>query len=234
VYAYTGEVTLWGSHVHAESSRAGQTYPVYGVQTVTSSGVTVTVIGSTVHVKMTTIDIGISSRYMSAAYIGPGIGNFFGTEFLYENTGGALSQGRLSGLKLAGLGTVNLSGCTFRDAGGSGGTSRSDLLVPPTAGSLKFRAVGTQVSSLSLILGTTVPAAVIKGLSTAAAQRGPATFAGSGSVLVTLPVALPDANYNVTVSTTGTTPPETFTVTGTLRPLAWTSERSELQTQDLS
>ena len=39
---------------------------------------------------------------MSAAYIGPGIGNFVGTEFLYENTGGALSQGRLSGLKTRG------------------------------------------------------------------------------------------------------------------------------------
>ena len=214
VYAYVGEATLWGSHVHAESSRAGQTYPVYAVQTVTSSLATVTVIGSTVHVKMTTTDIGSSSRYMSAAYIGPGIGNFVGTEFLYENTGGALSQGRLSGLKTAALGTINLSGCTFRDAGGSGGTSRSDLIVPPTAGSLKFRAVGTQIASLSLIQGTTVPAAVVKGLSTAAAQRGPATFLGSGSVVVTLPVALPDANYNVTVSTTGTAPLETFTVTG--------------------
>ena len=29
-----GEATLWGSHVHVESSRAGQTYPVYAVQTV--------------------------------------------------------------------------------------------------------------------------------------------------------------------------------------------------------
>ena len=83
-------------------------------------------------------------------------------------------------------------------------------IVPPTAGSLKFRAVGTQISFLVPHLGNDRAGRRRQGASTAAAQRGPATFLGSGSVVVTLPVALPDANYNVTVSTTGTAPLETF------------------------
>jgi hypothetical protein len=214
IFAYVGDVTLWGSHVHMESSSTGLRCNVYGLQTGNTGAVTVSVIGSTVHVKMTTTNIPSSSCFLSAAYIGLGTASFAGTEFLYENTGGALSQGKISGLKLGATPTVNLAGCTFRDAGGSGGTTRSDVLAPPTAATLKLRVTGTQVATLAVISGTTVPATVIKGLSTAATQRGAATLAGSGSVAVTLPTALPDANYTVTVSTTGTTPPETYTVTG--------------------
>jgi len=44
-----------------------------------------------------------------------------------------------------------------------------------------------------------------------ASQRGSATFASSNSVVVTLPVALPDTNYSVGISGSAS---ETFYVTG--------------------
>lgn len=197
---YTGETTLWGSHVHAESAVANKTYVVAGVTVSTGSNLVLTVIGSTVHVKMTTTAIGSSTRQMVGAFITAGLANFVGTEFLYESTG-ALSQGRLAGLRAGSTGnTINLAGCTFRDAGGSGGTSRSDLLVANSSANPTLRLAGTRVASAVPITGSTLHASLIKAISIIASQRGSATFAGSNSVAVALPVALPDTNYSVGVS----------------------------------
>src|SRR5687768_7971668 len=123
------------------------------------------VIGSTVHVKMATTLIGSSNRVMSAAFIPTGQISFVGTEFLYESTG-ALDNGRLTGLRLGTAGTVNLSGCVFRDAGGSGGTSRSDLLVGSSGGVQQLHLAGTRVTSLSVLTGAAVPANFVKALAT--------------------------------------------------------------------
>src|SRR5262249_19053379 len=148
---------------------------------------------------------------MAAAFVFGGTASFIGTEFLYENTGGSLSQGRLVGLRLGGGGTTNLVGCTFRDAGGSGGTSRSDLLTASSTAQAALHVAGTYVASVANLHGGAVQQNVAKGFDTLAAQKGVATFTGSGTVVVTLPVALPDASYRVGLSASAN---ETVWVTG--------------------
>ena len=206
----TGEATVWGSHLHAESAQPNKTYYVNGLSVSVSGSVTVNVIGSTAHVKMTTTSIGAINRIMAGASMTKGTGNFTGTEFLYENTGGALNQGRMAGLQLGGSGTINLAGCTFRDAGGSGGTSRSDVVVPNSSSTVQLHVAGTRVTSAVNATGSTLPANLVKGISAMASQRGSATFAGSSTVAVNLPVALPDAAYTVSLSGSAS---ETFWVT---------------------
>ena len=196
----TGEATVWGSHLHAESAQPNKTYYVNGLSVSVTGSVTVNVIGSTSHVKMTTTSIASSNRIMAGASITKGTANFTGTEFLYENTGGALSQGRMAGLQLGGSGTINLAGCTFRDAGGSGGTSRSDLVSPNSTSTVQLHVAGTRITSAVNATGSTLPPSVVKGISAIASQRGSATFTGSNTVPVTLPVALPDTNYTVGLS----------------------------------
>jgi hypothetical protein len=207
---YTAEATLWGSHVHAESAQANKTYAVSGITVSTASTPVITVIGSTLHVKMTTASVGSAARQMVGAFMTFGQGNFVGTEFLYESPA-SLSQGKLAGLRLgASATTVNLAGCTFRDAGGSGAT-RSDILVANSSSNPVLRVAGTRIASAATITGTALHASVIKAISAIASQRGSSTFAGSSSVAVTLPVALPDTSYSVGVSGNAG---ETFWVTG--------------------
>jgi hypothetical protein len=197
LYVYGSETTLWGSHVHAESSQPNKSYAVNGLWSLIGK---VAALGSTLHVKMTTTSVGAANRPMTAAFIQGGTATFDGTEFLYENTGGALNQGRLLGLRVNTGGTVNLAGCTFRDAGGSGGTSRTDLLTPNIVTTLALRLAGTRIDSVTTLSGSAVPAAVIRAIARRSTQRGVAMFNDSDSVSVTLPVAFPDALYSVGIS----------------------------------
>lgn len=203
---YTSEATLWGSHVHAESAQANKNYVVSAVTVSTASTPVITVVGSTLHVKMTTASVGTATRQMVGAFATFGTWSIVGTEFLYESPA-SLSQGKLAGVRAGINNTINLAGCTFRDGGGSGGT-RSDVLVTSNANPV-LRVAGTRVASVAAITGS-VPAAVNKAISTVSSQRGSATFAGSNSVAVTLPVTLPDTSYSVGLSGSAS---ETFWVT---------------------
>ncbi len=206
---YTSEATVWGSHVHAESAQANKTYVVSGITVSTASTPVITVIGSTLHVKMTTASVGSATRQMVSAFMTTGLGNFVGTEFLYESPA-SLSQGKLAGLRMgSSTTTVNLAGCTFRDAGGSGGT-RSDVLVANSSATPVVRVAGTRIASAVPITGSGLSASLAKAISVVSTQRGASVFASSNSVVVTLPVALADTNYSVSLSgSTG----ETFWVT---------------------
>jgi len=82
-----------GSHLHGESSQANKSYDVNAVRPNPRNRHD---LRSTVHVKMNHDLDWQSNRPMSSAFGLRRNRNFIGTEFLYENTGGALSQGRLA------------------------------------------------------------------------------------------------------------------------------------------
>jgi len=77
LYNHGADTVVWGSHLHAESSQANQSYEVNAVRPTVG---TVTIFGSTVHVKMTTTSIGAANRPMSSAHVFGGTGNFIGTD----------------------------------------------------------------------------------------------------------------------------------------------------------
>jgi hypothetical protein len=182
--------------MHAESSEANKSYQVNAIQVLVG---TLTVIGSTTHVKMTTASVGAANRAMTAVFLQGGAANFIGTDFLYENTAGPLNQGRLAGLRVGTGDTVNIVGSTFRDGGGSGGTSRSDLLVLGGGVSATVQVAGTKIASIASPTGT-FPAGLAKQFETLQSQKGNISFGGSSTVVVTLPVPLPDSVYRVTAS----------------------------------
>lgn len=189
-----GDFSFWGSHLHAESS----VYGAYDVTTVHAVGSPrITIVGSTVHVKITTTQ-STGNRRMFAAYPGGSLTlTLVGTEILYESPA-FLAGGRLAGIGVSAQGTINLVGSTFRDGGGSGGTSRSDLfsiLGAPFAG---LKIAGTKVSSFASGGGN--PSNLAKEFDTLGTQKGVAQFQGSSTFAVVLPVALPDTNYRVSVS----------------------------------
>ncbi|HEX5044624.1 MAG TPA: hypothetical protein VFV75_17110 [Candidatus Polarisedimenticolaceae bacterium] len=192
LWAYGADTAVWGSHIHAEGSQPSKIYPVYGIRTGPTTSAVVSVIGSTVHVKMSTDSIGSAVRSMAAVWAPFGQTHLIGTELLYENVG-TLNQGKLAGLRLGTTGTINLSGCSFRDAGGAGdvqNSTRSDVLAPPTTVNLQLSLAGTRVASVKSLTQAPPAASVVKALATLSSQRGVATFAGAGSVAVTLPTNL--------------------------------------------
>jgi hypothetical protein len=190
-----GDTTLWGSHVHAESSMdAPSSFSGIG-----QSGGTITVIGSTVHVKITTANSN-SGRRMMAASLSNGTMNLIGTEILYESIP-SLGSGRLGGIVFTTISpTVNILGSTFRDGGGSGGTTRADVFTLLGGAMAGLRTAGTKVNSFASGTGG-APVNVAREFDTLGTQKGSTSFSGSGStVAVVLPVALPDTNYRVAVS----------------------------------
>ncbi len=190
-----GDTTLWGSHVHAESSVDA----VYSVSGIGQSTGTITVIGSTVHVKITTAN-SASNRRMMAASLGNGTMNLIGTEILYESIP-SLGSGRLGGIIFTSTApTVNILGSTFRDGGGSGGTARADVFTLLGGAMPGLRIAGTKANSFASFTGGP-PVNVAREFDTLGTQKGSTSFPGSGStVAVVLPVALPDTNYRVAVS----------------------------------
>ena len=191
----SGDTTLWGSHIHAETSvDAG--WIVTGIG---QSLGTITVIGSTVHVKVTTT-VTSTSRRMMAISSGGGTINLIGTEILYESVA-SLGNGRLGGIAVTSTGgTINVVGSTFRDGGGTGGTSRSDLFSLLGGATPGLRIAGTKVNTFASLTGGN-PTNIAREFDTLGTQKGTSTFPGSGTtVTVVLPVALPDTNFRVAVS----------------------------------
>ena len=206
-------VTIWGSHLHAESGEAAKSYNVAAVNFPPAPGSQLTVIGSTMHVKMKTADIGSASRIMTAFLLtSPCTGtspqsrvNVVGSEFLYESPA-SLSQGRLAGLawNMANRCVkVDVAGGTFIDNGGSGGSYRADIIGQPhIIGNYEpiINTYGTRLSKIQdtsatpLVLGTGTLS------NTSNTQSGKATFAGSNTVVVTLPNPMLDTSYRVTAT----------------------------------
>jgi len=191
----TGDITLWGSHIHAETSMDTS----WNVSGIGQSQGTITLIGSTLHVKITTT-ISNSNRRMFAASLGNGTMNLIGTEILYESVP-SLGSGRLGGIIFTSTApTVNILGSTFRDGGGSGGTARADVFTLLGGAMSGLRTAGTKVNSFASFSGG-APVNVAREFDTLGTQKGSTSFPGSGStVAVVLPVALPDTNYRVAVS----------------------------------
>ena len=186
-----GETTLWGSHVHAESSQNAS----WNIAAIGQSLGTINVIGTTVHVKMTVVGT-ISTRRMTATMLTNGTMNLIGSEILYQSVD-SFGAGRLAGIGFSNGGTINVVGTTIRDAGGSGGTTRSDLFSLTGSAFNGLRIVGTKVNSFASFLGGN-PTNAAKEFDTLGTQKGTATFGGSGTTIaVTLPVVMPDINYRV-------------------------------------
>jgi len=207
--------TVWGSHIHAELGQPGQVFNVAAVNLSFAQGSNFAIIGSTMHTKITTTDIGLSDRTMYALRSFPACGastptanvNVVATDLLYESPAG-LSQGRLGGLGYGGGNrcvAFNLSGASFIDGGGTGGTYRGDIIGDPLVIGMN-RYEPTVYSAGSKITKVINPNGV--GFTTGSGalfqttnnQTGIVTFVSSNTVSVTLPVAMPDTNYRISLA----------------------------------
>ena len=215
--------TIWGSHIHAELGQAGQVFNVAAVNFGFAQGSNFAIIGSTMHVKITTTNIGASDRTMYALRSFPACGastptanvNVVATDLLYESPAG-LSQGRLGGL---GYGSgnrcvaFNLSGASFIDGGGSGGTYRGDIIGDPFIfGPNRYEpTVYSAGSRITKVLnpngvGFTTGSGALS--QTSNNQIGTVTFQNSDTVSVTfkddrgMQLVMPDTNYRIALSAT--------------------------------
>ncbi len=205
----TVKSTIWGSHVHAESSLTGKTYPVAAITTSMTGG-SLSIIGSTLHLKMTTTDGGSVSRKMfsldlnSTGGATPKTINLVGSDLLYESPTG-LTQGLIGGIGAISFNTasteVRLVGVSAIDGGGSGGSHRAGIVssaLPnsePTILSAGSRIPNTESSS-----GITLTLSSGALFNTVNMQSGLAAFPSSNTVPVTLPVPMPNTSYRVGIS----------------------------------
>lgn len=202
-------VAIWGSHLHAESGKPGQTYNVAAVSAPFKEGSRLAIVGSTLHVKMTTTDIGSATRVMAALFPNAACGmatplstiNVMGSDFLYESPTGLL-QGRLSGIGWTGSRcvSVNVLGGGFIDNGGSGGTYRADIVGQPSVlGSYEpiINTYGTRLNTIQNTSATPLLLATGALSNTSNTQSGKVTFPGSNTVTVTLPRPMLDTTYRV-------------------------------------
>src|SRR5262249_19687748 len=130
----TANATFWSTHLHGETSTAGESSPIAAVFLNAGSG-NFDFIGCTLHRKITTTHAGSSTRGMAGLYwaAGPHKINIIGGQLIYESPA-SLSQGRIGGLVFldpSSAATLNLIGTDFRDVGGSGGTARADVVGAP-------------------------------------------------------------------------------------------------------
>jgi len=198
---------IWGSHLHAESGDPNKSYMVAAVRAPGGSG-NLDIIGSTVHLKMTTSSIGSASRSMYALFRGAAGAsttvNIVGSDLLYETPTTAINQGRVGGIGWsAGLSTpkINLVGSTIIDRGGSGGT-RADLVHAPIVGgpAPTILTAGTIIKSIISTTGS-LPSGIAALAETINTRKGVATITpGPGTVAVALSPPMPDANYRVAIS----------------------------------
>ncbi|HEV8701863.1 MAG TPA: hypothetical protein VGV60_11385 [Candidatus Polarisedimenticolia bacterium] len=211
------KTTVWASHLHGESGEPGATYNVAGLATQFSSGF-VKVLGSTLHVKMSTANIGSATRSMAALRLAnPTTASdriridLTGSELLYESPT-SLSQGQLAGigfpytgLNRSGTTEVSLVGDTFVDNGGSGGSFRGDIVGGPyVLGGFRYEPtilnVGSKIVSALTTNANALQTSNAALYKTINVESGVATFPTSNTVAVTLPTPMPDANYRVGLS----------------------------------
>jgi len=202
-------VAIWGSHLHAESGQAGQSYNVSAISAPFSMGSRLAIVGSTLHVKMTTTDIGSATRVMAALFPNApcssatplSVINVMGSDILYESPTG-MTQGRLSGIGWSGSRCVNVNilGGGFIDNGGSGGTYRADMVGQPTVlGNYEpiINTYGTRLNTIQNTSATPLLLATGALSNTSNTQSGKVTFPGSNTVTVTLPRPMLDTTYRV-------------------------------------
>jgi hypothetical protein len=130
------KVTVWGSHVHAESSYAGMTGTGMSAVRGASVGAQFIAVGSTLHAKLlVNLDsshnwFGIAALTLESFTSSP-LFHVVGSDLLYE-TPTNLSYGRPCAIAYRGTGistaTFNLDNSHMVDLGGSGGGARSDIL----------------------------------------------------------------------------------------------------------
>ncbi len=198
--------TIWGSHIHAESGVPGLNYVVAAINSAMSPGGRLNILGSTLHVKMTTGDVGSATRFMVAYYLTSGYqgeGTLIGSELLYETTT-SLSQGLVGGIGYASVNpaaTINLVGAAFNNKA-TGGSIRADIIGSPAISQNQptIRNAGSRISSAVSSNATPLLAGIGGHFDTISTQSGSVTFPGSNTVTVTLPVAMPDTNYRVAVT----------------------------------
>ena len=210
--------TIWGSHIHAETSKSGASGVVAAVRTAAvNAGSDLAIIGTQLHLKISTATIGSASRAMHAFYYqsattGPSHFDFVGSYLNYESPA-SMSQGRIGGIgynPASSGNTLNFVGGGIFDVGGSGGTFRADVIQDSSIGTAPtFNIAGSKVGAAVAAAGT-LPSGLGKGYSTLNMERGSVTLSG-GTTSVTLPTTLPDNAYSVAV-TTGVN--ETIRVTG--------------------
>ena len=211
-------LTIWGSHVHAESSKAGAVGLVAAMRANLTASGEVDVIGTQLHLKIGTTNIGTSSKPMYAFYASSHYNsfaiqfNFVGSYLNYESPA-SISQGVIGGIgynKTNSGQTVNFVGGGIFDVGGSGGSYRADVIQNGGLGSAPvFNVAGSKIGAAVSASGA-LPSGLGSGYATLNTQRGGVTLSG-GTASVTLPTALPDSSYSVAVST-GVN--ETIRVTG--------------------
>jgi hypothetical protein len=204
------DVTVWGSHLHAESSKSGASGIVAALRSRNTSGPapSVAIIGTQLHLKMTTTTIGSASRPMFAFYLQnavvltSGQFSFIGSYLNYESPA-SISQGRIGGIGYNWYGqTINFVGGGTFDVGGSGGTYRADVVQNGSFGhSPTINIAGSKVGAAVAASGS-LPSGLGHGFSTLNAQRGTVTLS-NGAAAVTLTTPLPDSVYSATVSFSG-------------------------------
>ncbi|ANM29464.1 hypothetical protein ABI59_07510 [Acidobacteria bacterium Mor1] len=212
-----GNMVVWGSHVHAESS-LDTIDQVIGYRS--QGNIKGTFVGTTLHARLT-VD-GVSAE-VEAFDIHSGAAelHLIGSELLYES---ATSD---TGSTIAGLGyrggasgtTLDLVGTDIIDGGGSGGSTRGDLVQvvscpgPPVANNCQptIRAAGSSIQSTANAGSKALTTTLAQSENNTNMQSGSATFTGGGSVSVNLPVALPSSDYRVLLTGNSL---ELFSVTG--------------------
>lgn len=211
------KTTIWASHLHGECSEPGATYDVAALATAFTGGF-VKVVGSTLHVKMSTANVGSATRSMVALKLANATTSsdriridVTGSEFLYESPA-SLSQGQLAGigfpygnLNRSGTTEVSLVGDTFVDNGGSGGSFRGDIVGGPYVfGSFRFEPtiqnVGSKIVSALTTSANPLQTSNAALYKTINVESGVAIFPVSNTVAVTLPIPMPDGNYRVGLS----------------------------------
>jgi hypothetical protein len=208
--------TVWGSHLHAESSKSGASGTVAAMRVNSVVSGELAVIGTQLHVKIGTTNIGSSSRSMFGFYCSSATGtshyDFVGSDIHYESPA-SISQGRLGGIGYNGTGgtqVISFVGSGIYDLGGSGGTYRSNIIQNSSFGTApQLRTAGANIGSAVAASGS-LPSGLASGAATLTNQRGSVTLSG-GTASVTLPATVPDTSYSVAVST-GVN--ETMRVTG--------------------
>ena len=210
----SANVTLWGSHLHGESGEAAQTYPVAGLQTSFSTG-SLVAIGTTIHVKMTTANVGSAARDMYAVRLthtqtATRFIDLIGCQLLYESPTG-LSQGNLAGIGYPAVFASNqgvevrLVGTSVIDGGGSGASFRADIVGAPTMlGQTRYeptiKNIGSKIVSAVSSNANALTTSNAALYNTVNVESGTVAFPASNTVAVTLPTAMPDTNYRIALS----------------------------------
>jgi hypothetical protein len=186
-------IDVWGSHLHGEFAATTGACQIAAVRSAQNAG-SLTIIGSTVHAKISGTPTGTPSAYaFRLEAINAGTAHLVGSELIYET--GTLSSGYIGGIGYvsgtSGLAVV-LDNTSITDVGGTGGTHRGDIVFGSPLGTSSQPKIRTST------LHSSQPAP----------QKGTATLA-SGTATVTLSPAQADTFYYV-VLTSSTT--ETLTV----------------------